>query len=110
MQARLVNSRNIPRFIMSSPSQPTALARPAGYRLTKMWTVAEFPARAGIDTGGLATEEELQIKSRQDWERGLSGGDIGAETYFGSARLNSIEGSAEATRTAADCAVYSVAK
>jgi hypothetical protein len=41
-----------------------------------MWTFAEFPARAGIDTLGLAMGEEVQIRSKQVCERGLRGGEI----------------------------------
>jgi len=39
------------------------LAGPAGYRLTKVWTIAVFPARAGIDTSGLALDGDLRSKA-----------------------------------------------
>jgi hypothetical protein len=39
----------------------------------KMWASPESPDGAGIDTSGLKMDGEIQIRSRQDWERGLRG-------------------------------------
>ena len=75
---------------------------PACYRLTKMWTIAGFPARAGIDTSGLAMEGEFQIRSRQDWERGLRGGEIEGNTRCRTGVLIATKGATEGIDTAAD--------
>jgi hypothetical protein len=68
----------------------------------RLWTIAVFPARAGIDTSGLAMEEETQIRSRQDCERGLKGGETDGNTRWLTAVLIASRGGAEGIDTAAD--------
>jgi hypothetical protein len=63
--------------------------------MTKMWTVAGFPARAGIDTLGLAMEGEFQIRSRQDCERVLRGGEIVGNTRCGAGVAIATKGKTE---------------
>jgi hypothetical protein len=75
-----------------------------------MWTIAGFPARAGIDTLGLAMEGESQIRSRQDCERGLRGGEIVGNKRCGAGVVIATKGEAEGTDTTADWAVYSVGR
>lgn len=75
---------------------------PACYRLLKMWTIAGFSPRAGIDTSGLGLWGEFQIRSKQDWERGLSGGVTDGNTRGLTGVLSATRGAAEGTDIAAD--------
>jgi hypothetical protein len=59
-----------------------------------MWTIAGFPARAGIGTSGLVIEGEYQIRSKQDWERGLRGGEIEGNTHCCTGMLIVTKGAA----------------
>jgi hypothetical protein len=78
------------------------MAGPACYRLVKMWRIAGFPARAGIDTSGLAVWGEIQIRSKQDWERGLRGGEIEGNTHCRTGVLIATKGSTEGIDTMPD--------
>ena len=74
----------------------------ACYRMTKLRTIAGFPSRAGTDTLGVAMEGEFQIRSRQDWERGLRGGEIEGSTRCRTEVLIATRSATEGTDTAAD--------
>lgn len=50
---------------------------------------------------------EVQIRSRQDWERGLKGGEVDANTHCPDGLLIATSGAAEGIDTTADCPVYS---
>jgi hypothetical protein len=63
--------------------------------MTKMRTIAGFPARAGIDTLGVAMEGEFQISRRQDCERGLRGGEIVGNTRCGAGVVIATKGMTE---------------
>ncbi len=78
----------------------------ACYRMTKMWTIAGFPARPGIDTLGLAMKGEFQISRRQVCERGLRGGEIDGNIYCRTGALGGIGGGAEGCAISPNCAVY----
>ena len=75
--------------------------------MTKMWTIAGFPARAGIDTSGLAMVGEFQIRSRQDCERGLRGGEIDGNICRRTGALVATRGAAEECETSPNSAAYS---
>ena len=74
----------------------------ACYRLTKMWKIAGFPARAGIDTSGLVMGGEIQIRSKQDCERGLRGGEIEGNTRCRTGALIATKGATEGIETTPD--------
>jgi hypothetical protein len=51
--------------------------------------------------------KEVQIRSRQDWERGLRGGEIEGNTRGRAGARRASRGAAEGMETAADWVVYS---
>jgi len=67
----------------------------------KVWVSLESPDGAGIDTLGLTMDGEIQIRSRQDWERGLRG-EIDGIRCCGTGMLIATKGAAEGLETAPD--------
>jgi len=67
----------------------------------KMWASPESTDGAGIDTLGLTMDGEIQIRSRQDWERGLRG-EIDGIRCCGTGMLIATKGAAEGLETAPD--------
>ena len=68
--------------------------------------VAGIPRTWGADTSGLETNGGFQIRSRQDWDRGLRG-EIDGNRRCRIGMLMATKGAAEGMETAADSAVYS---
>jgi hypothetical protein len=71
-----------------------------------LWASPEFSDGAEIDTSDLAMDGEIQIKSRQDWERGLRG-EIDGNRRCLTGMLIATKGAADGMEAAADWAVDS---
>jgi hypothetical protein len=67
----------------------------------KMWASPESTDGAGIDTLGLTMDGEIQIRSRQDWERGLRG-EIDGNSRCSTGILITTKGADEGMETAPD--------
>jgi hypothetical protein len=73
----------------------------------KTLKIAGFPIPAGIDTTGIVQWGEIQIRSKQDWERGLRGGEIENIMRCSVGALIATRGATEGIEMAPDWAVYS---
>ena len=69
--------------------------------------IAGFPEHPGIDNSHLVMEGEVQIRSGQDCDRGLWGGELAGNTTRGAGVLMLIQGMAEETDTVPDSSVNS---
>jgi hypothetical protein len=72
------------------------------YYLLKMWKIAGLPVYTGIDTSRLVQWGEIQIRSKQDWERGLRGGEIDGNTRCRPGVLIATKGVTEGIDTIPD--------
>jgi len=72
------------------------------YFLLKMWKIAGFLVYTGIDTSGTVLRGETQIRSKQDWERGLREGEIENIMRCSVGALIATRGSTEGIEIAPD--------
>jgi len=77
------------------------------YYLLKMLKNAGSPVHAGIDSTGLVEWGQIQIRSKQDWERGLRGGEIESNVRCRTGEPIATRGATEGIEIAPDWAVYS---
>ena len=67
----------------------------------KVWVSLESPDGTGIDPSDLTMDGEVQIRSRQVWDRGLRG-EIDGKRRWGTEILITTKGADEGMETAPD--------
>ena len=70
-----------------------------GDRVAQPLLAVAFPSHAGIDTYVLVLWGKFQISSKQDWERGLRGGEIDGNTRCHIRVLIAVKGANAGTDT-----------